>query len=136
MSRQPRRSSGATRIETDTFGPIEVPAERLWGAQTERSRRNFQIGDDVRQIPLRKPATAAGELEVSAGGCTGEKVATLPLAPAAGKFAVTQLPSVQLPTRAGKQDLCFMFTQASVDPMWAIDSVELLPASAGATASE
>jgi hexosaminidase len=97
---------------------------------------NFQIGDDVRQIPLRKPATAAGELEVRAGGCTGEKVATLPLAPAAGNFAVTQLPSAQLPTRAGKQDLCFMFTQASVDPMWAIDSVELLPASAGATASE
>ena len=29
---------GGTRIEKDSFGPIEVPAERLWGAQTERSR--------------------------------------------------------------------------------------------------
>ena len=27
----------ATRIERDTFGPIEVPADRLWGAQTQRS---------------------------------------------------------------------------------------------------
>jgi fumarate hydratase class II len=35
-----------TRTETDTFGPIEVPADRLWGAQTERSRRNFRIGEE------------------------------------------------------------------------------------------
>ena len=34
-----------TRTETDTFGPIEVPADRYWGAQTERSRRNFRIGE-------------------------------------------------------------------------------------------
>src|SRR5260370_11449474 len=33
-----------TRIETDTFGPIEVEADRYWGAQTERSRRKFRIG--------------------------------------------------------------------------------------------
>ena len=33
-----------TRTETDTFGPIEVPADRMWGAQTERSLRNFKIG--------------------------------------------------------------------------------------------
>ena len=35
-----------TRIETDSFGPIEVAADRYWGAQTERSRRNFRIGRD------------------------------------------------------------------------------------------
>ncbi len=38
------------RIEHDTMGEIEVPAERLWGAQTERSRRNFHIGSE--QMPL------------------------------------------------------------------------------------
>ena len=32
---------GGTRIEKDTFGPIEVPADRLWGAQTQRSLQNF-----------------------------------------------------------------------------------------------
>ncbi len=37
--------SAKTRTETDTFGPIEVPADRYWGAQTERSRSNFRIGD-------------------------------------------------------------------------------------------
>ncbi len=41
-----------TRIETDSFGPIEVPADRYWGAQTERSRRNFRIGDERIPIPL------------------------------------------------------------------------------------
>jgi fumarate hydratase, class II len=39
-----------TRAETDTFGPIEVPADRYWGAQTERSRRNFRIGAET--MPL------------------------------------------------------------------------------------
>jgi fumarate hydratase class II len=34
----------ATRTETDTFGPIEVPADRYWGAQTQRSLQNFKIG--------------------------------------------------------------------------------------------
>jgi fumarate hydratase class II len=38
------------RIEHDTMGEIEVPAERLWGAQTERSRRNFQISEE--RMPL------------------------------------------------------------------------------------
>jgi fumarate hydratase class II len=41
-----------TRIETDTFGPIEVPADRYWGAQTERSRRNFRIGEERMPQPL------------------------------------------------------------------------------------
>src|ERR1041384_6563148 len=39
-----------SRIEKDTFGPIEVPAERLWGAQTERSRRFFRISGE--RMPL------------------------------------------------------------------------------------
>jgi fumarate hydratase class II len=39
-------SAPATRSETDSFGPIDVPADRYWGAQTERSRQNFKIGHD------------------------------------------------------------------------------------------
>src|SRR5215216_5685505 len=34
------------RIEKDTFGPIEVPAERLWGAQTQRSLQHFRISSE------------------------------------------------------------------------------------------
>src|ERR1700710_748388 len=45
-------SNKAARRETDSFGPIEVPADRYWGAQTERSRQNFRIGQDRMPIPI------------------------------------------------------------------------------------
>jgi fumarate hydratase class II len=41
-----------TRRETDSFGPIEVAADRYWGAQTERSRKNFRIGEERMPLPL------------------------------------------------------------------------------------
>jgi fumarate hydratase, class II len=41
-----------TRTESDTFGPIEVPADRHWGAQTERARLNFSIGEEVMPLAL------------------------------------------------------------------------------------
>jgi fumarate hydratase class II len=41
-----------TRSETDSFGPIEVPADRYWGAQTERSRQNFRIGSEPMPIAV------------------------------------------------------------------------------------
>jgi fumarate hydratase, class II len=44
--------SSSTRLETDSFGPIEVPADRYWGAQTERSRQNFRIGQDRMPMPI------------------------------------------------------------------------------------
>ena len=34
----------ATRVETDTFGPIDVASDRYWGAQSQRSIGNFKIG--------------------------------------------------------------------------------------------
>jgi fumarate hydratase, class II len=48
----PSSRSHSTRIETDSFGPIEVPADRYWGAQTERSRQNFRIGHDRMPMPI------------------------------------------------------------------------------------
>ncbi len=42
----------ATRIETDSMGPIAVRADRYWGAQTERSLHHFAIGDDRMPIPV------------------------------------------------------------------------------------
>src|SRR5471030_2775996 len=44
--------SNSTRSETDSFGPIEVSADRYWGAQTERSRQNFRIGHDRMPIEI------------------------------------------------------------------------------------
>jgi fumarate hydratase, class II len=42
----------AKRVEHDTFGPIEVSADRYWGAQTQRSLENFPIGTERMPIPL------------------------------------------------------------------------------------
>ena len=53
-----------TRLERDTFGPIAVPAERLWGAQTQRSLQNFDISGEcqspelIRALVLVKRAAA------------------------------------------------------------------------------
>ncbi|MBJ7413935.1 MAG: class II fumarate hydratase [Niveispirillum sp.] len=52
------------RIETDSFGPIEVPADRYWGAQTQRSLQNFKIGGErmppalIRGLGIVKKAAA------------------------------------------------------------------------------
>ncbi len=60
------------RIETDSFGPIEVPADRLWGAQTQRSLQNFRIGGErmpeplIRALGLQKRAAAAVNIALGA----------------------------------------------------------------------
>jgi fumarate hydratase class II len=57
-----------TRTETDSFGPIEVPSDRYWGAQTQRSVLNFPIGWEkqpvaiVRALGIIKQACAAANL--------------------------------------------------------------------------
>ena len=53
MSRSaPSSRSRSSRSETDSFGPIDVPADRYWGAQTERSKQNFRIGHDRMPIAV------------------------------------------------------------------------------------
>lgn len=44
-------TSKATRIERDTFGDIEVPSDKYWGAQTQRSLQNFKIGGTEEKMP-------------------------------------------------------------------------------------
>ena len=58
------------RIEKDALGTVEVPADRYWGAQTERARRNFQIGWEkmptelIRAFALQKKAAAQANMEL------------------------------------------------------------------------
>src|SRR2546421_6107890 len=47
MSQEMEKPEPRTRIETDSMGEIEVPADKYWGAQTERSLLHFNIGFDV-----------------------------------------------------------------------------------------
>ncbi len=60
----------ATRVETDTFGPIEVPSDRYWGAQAQRSLGNFKIGWEkqpapvIRALGIVKRAAAEANMEL------------------------------------------------------------------------
>ena len=60
----------ATRTETDSFGPLEVPADKYWGAQTQRSIMNFPIGWEkqpvavVRALGVIKRAAAEANMEL------------------------------------------------------------------------
>ena len=64
MAQQSPEQSAKTRIETDSMGPIEVAADRYWGAQTERSLHHFNIGEDrmpremIRALGILKKAAA------------------------------------------------------------------------------
>jgi len=44
-------ASGKTRTESDAFGEIQVPADKYWGAQTERSLENFRINQPQDRMP-------------------------------------------------------------------------------------
>ena len=63
-------TSSEMRIERDTFGPIEVPAEQLWGAQTQRSLLYFRISDEkvptemIRALLMVKRAAAKVNVEL------------------------------------------------------------------------
>jgi fumarate hydratase class II len=59
-----------TRIETDTMGEVAVPADRYWGAQTQRSIENFPIGEErmpaplIRALGIQKKAAALANMEL------------------------------------------------------------------------
>jgi fumarate hydratase class II len=84
--------SAATRTETDPMGPVEVPADRYWGAQTQRSLHHFAIGDpDAERMP-RDIVHAMGLLKMAcaqvnlADGRLAEDIGPLIIA-AAGEVA-------------------------------------------------
>jgi fumarate hydratase, class II len=71
-----------TRTETDSFGPLEVPADRYWGAQTQRSIRNFPIGWE------RQPVAIVRALGVIKRACATVNMAQGDLDPTLGDAIV------------------------------------------------
>ncbi len=69
---------GKIRVESDSMGDIEVPADRYWGAQTQRSLQNFKIGGEkmptqmvkalgVQKLAAARTNVALGELDAKLG---------------------------------------------------------------------
>lgn len=88
---------------------------------------NFEIGADAQKIRVGDAKTAEGELEVRLDGCDGPVVATQPLPPMPAGKLVNTLPRIALPARSGKHDICLRFARPRLDPMWALDWVEIKP---------
>ena len=98
-----------TRTETDSFGPLEVPSEKYWGAQTQRSIINFPIGWEkqpvaiIRALGIIKQACAKAN---KAAGNLNEKIADAIIKAAAevvsGKFD-DNFPLVVWQTGSGTQ---------------------------------
>lgn len=68
----------STRIEKDAFGEMEVPSDALWGAQTQRSLMNFNIGCENERMPMELIRSIAVVKRCAAianhrGGCLTEQ---------------------------------------------------------------
>ncbi len=103
------RDQARTRTETDSFGPLEVPGDKFWGAQTQRSIQNFPIGWErqpvaiVRALGVVKQAAAqvnmaTGKLDKSLGHAMVQAASEV----VAGKFD-DNFPLVVWQTGSGTQ---------------------------------
>jgi fumarate hydratase class II len=116
----------ATRTETDTFGPLEVPAARLWGAQTQRSLEHFRISSErmpralVHALVLVKKAVALAHVELGAlDAAKGRAIAAAADEVLAGGFE-EEFPLVVWQTGSGTQ------TNMNVNEVLANRASELL----------
>ncbi|MGH8041450.1 MAG: family 20 glycosylhydrolase [Rudaea sp.] len=106
------------RVDLDVVRRIDVAAgERPF---------NFQLWKDADKVVLRKSTSPGGELRVYQDSCSGDALATIPLAGRVDVNGWAQL-KVALPVGLGTHDLCFTFDRATASPLWMIDSVQLLP---------
>ena len=88
------------RIEHDSMGEMAVPAEALWGAQTERSRRNFPIGRGIETMPseilhafgILKKAAAAANRTLCPEKMTEEKRSAIAAACDSGRIESVESP--------------------------------------------
>jgi hexosaminidase len=85
---------------------------------------NYELGADAAKIRVGDARTAQGELEVHVDGCDTAPLEVLPLPPAANQ-AVAVLGAKRLPALAGRHDVCLRFARPRLDPLWALDWVEI-----------
>ena len=88
----------------------------------------FQLAHDEPARRFEPARSAHGELDVFAGGCKGQRVASVPLPAAPGADGFLELDAELPPDLSGRQDLCLRFTGDSRPQMWVLDRVSLQPA--------
>ena len=121
-----------TRTETDSFGPIEVPSDRYWGAQTQRSLQNFKIGGQKFPVQLWRALALVKQVAAEANSEAGELDPDLAKAIVAAAREVSdgrmddQFPLVVWQTGSGTQ------TNMNVNEVIANRANEMLGAERGA----
>jgi fumarate hydratase, class II len=122
----------ATRTERDSMGPVEVPIERYWGAQTQRSLQNFRIGTEhmptvlIRALATQKKAAAMANMALGAlDRRLGEAIAAAAEEVSAGKHD-GEFPLVVWQTGSGTQ------TNMNLNEVLANRANELLGSARGA----
>ncbi|MGB8603336.1 MAG: class II fumarate hydratase, partial [Rhizomicrobium sp.] len=109
MPRNEKPRNETTRTETDSFGPIDVAADTLWGAQSQRSLQNFRIGWEKQPAPVIRALgiikRAAAEVNVALGKLDpmlGEAIVTAANEVIDGRLA-SHFPLVVWQTGSGTQ---------------------------------
>jgi len=83
-------TNSATRTETDSFGPLEVPADKYWGAQTQRSIMNFPIGWERQPKPIIRALGVIKKAAAQVNKAQGDMDATIADAIAAAATEVIE----------------------------------------------
>ncbi len=103
-----------------TYRGLDLQSVRGFDVAVTHLPFNFQIGDDIKKIPLYPQAAPSGQLEIHLDTCTGEQLAVAPLNPRRTRLHLPIAP------HTGVHDLCFVFARRKVDPVWALDWVQPL----------
>ena len=115
-------------IEDPCWIYAAVPLEGLARIQVRLARLpyNFQLGAEARDVVLRPPHSRYGELQVHRDGCNGPLLARVPLRRDTAAQGPQTLSAAFAP-QTGDHALCLYFSRRAPDPLWVIDTVQLLP---------
>ncbi len=129
----PLRADGTQAVyRVDIMDPCwlyaEAPLQGLSRIEVRLARLpyNFQLGADADKVVLRAPHTRYGELQVHSDTCDGPLLAEVSLRPDTAAQRPQALTAVFAP-QAGVHALCLYVSRRGVDPLWVIDTVQLVP---------
>ena len=125
------RSADETPLAVDIMNPcwiyrdVDLTQGPQFTAAVSALPFNYELGQDAAKIRVGDNTTPTGELEVRVDDCAGAILKVLPLPPASSADGLAELPAQKLPPLAGRHDVCLRFARPSLDPLWALDWVEI-----------
>ena len=125
------RDAGDAPLAVDIMNPcwiyrgVDLSAGPRISAAVSALPFNYELAGDAAKLRVGDNRTPRGELEVRLDACDGAVLEALPLPAAASAEAIVELAQKKLPSLAGRHDVCLRFARPGVDPLWALDWVEI-----------